>query len=96
MNFITILGIGFFVALIIFNYLEKERVKTEIFNLRSKIEEMEVFRKKPFFKSNDINLYWEIYDLKNRAENLKFCFQCPLYQEKVQGDTQQTSREVQE
>lgn len=88
--------VGFLTAYIILDCMITEKLKSEIFGLRSDIENIENFRQNPIFKTDNTNLCWEIYDLKNRAENLKFCCQCPLYQKKVQEDMQQTFQEVQE
>ena len=87
---IALLILALLVAYFIYFFIEDERLKKEIFELQLKIEKLEVFKRKPFFKSNNTNLYWEIYDLKSRAEMLGFCSQCPLYQEKAQEYMQKT------
>lgn len=94
--FVVLIGIGFLIAYLIFYFFENEQLKNEIYQLKSKIEKMEVIQKKPFFKSKDFNVYSEICDLKSRAETLGFCCQCPLYQDKAREDMQQTSQAEQE
>ncbi len=96
LRIIALLILVLLVAYFIFFFIEDARLKNEIFELKLKIEKLEVFRKKPFFKSGNTNLYWEICDLKSRAETLEFCSQCPLYQEKAQEDMKQKSQAGQE
>lgn len=88
--------VGTFVYLLIFFYIDNKKLEIEVRTLKSKIEKFELFQKKQIFVCKDFNLYWEIYDLKNRAETLGFCLQCPLYQEKFQEDMQETFQVEQE
>lgn len=96
LEIIALLILVLLAAYFIFYFVENARLVNEIFELKLKIEKLEVFRKKPFFKSDNTNLYWEICDLKSRSETLGFCSQCPLYQEKAQEDMKQKSQAVQE
>ena len=74
----------------ILTYLYEIRLNTRICLLEKKLNELDKFRcaidevcvKEPCIES-------QILSLNKRADNLRFCYLCPLYQEKVREDTRQ-------
>lgn len=73
----------------IISELDNRRIKKDIRQLRNDIVELEQCRcGYDDFSENTISEV-QISQLKRRAEMLKFCYLCPLYQDKVQEDRQQ-------
>ena len=84
-----ILGV-FIVANTVYESLQQEK----IFKLNLQIEEMTKYFDETKYKGmikidETIPRNVQIMQLQHQADVLKFCFLCPLYQEKVLKDTQQ-------
>ena len=82
----VIISAIFFVMLVIgyiISKLDKIKTKNNIIELRKEIKNLA--KCECGYTDFNENLPEEIqlHDLKNRADMLKFCFLCPLYQDKV-------------
>lgn len=84
---ITIFIIGMIVG-----YASDIQTKRKIrkFNKRltdfEKIFFKDLYKPKTFVKHNDAIEYAQLETMQNRLDKLRFCYQCPLYQDKVQED----------
>lgn len=86
-----------FIMLLIAIYLSDKITRRKIFNLNKRLTEFE----KAFYKDMYEQELWIVYyhggsieyvqleSMPKRLDKLRFCYQCPLYRDKVQADKQQ-------
>ena len=85
------------VAFLLFiGILETKKERNEIRIVKKLLEDMEPFERKESDVKEKCLSSVEITRLQSRAEMLRFCYLCPLYQEKVQEDKQQKTPQERE
>lgn len=90
-----VISIMFFVMLVIgfiISKLDKIKTKNIIFELRREINNLAKFECGYMDFNENLPEEMQLHDLKNRADMLKFCFLCPLYQDKVREDRREKTQ----
>ena len=70
----------------IFITISEVKQKFEIALLKGEIEALVKYKRESEIIDETMPPNVQLLQLKNQAEMLKFCFQCPLYQDKVRED----------
>ena len=62
-------------------YIYEKKLKKRLDNLEVKIKNLYVLKNDNIFNA-EMSIEGQLIYLEQQAEKLKFCFQCPLYQDK--------------